>query len=83
MINRLQEKIKGLTRLENRMMFYLMIAMFLNPLGFDVLFAMIMSLTGSYWTTDIILYGLSAFFFGLFFYSKHSYNKQVNGKKEK
>jgi len=83
MINKLQVKLKEYAKLENRMMLYLMIAMFLNPLGFDVLFAMILSVTGSYWTTDIILYGLSAFFFGLFFYSKHLFNKQLNGKKEK
>ena len=37
------------------------------PLGFDALFALIMKWTGSYWTTDVIFYCLSAFFFGLYF----------------
>jgi len=46
----------------------LMIAMFLNPLGFDVMFAMILELTGSYWTTTGIFYLLSLSFFGLYFY---------------
>lgn len=46
----------------------LMIAMFLNPLGFDVIFAMILELTGSYWTTTGIFYLLSLSFFGLYFY---------------
>ena len=45
----------------------LMIAMFLNPLGFDVMFAMILELTGSYWTTTGIFYLLSLSFFGLYF----------------
>lgn len=46
----------------------LMMAMFLNPLGFDVMFAMILELTGSYWTTTGIFYLLSLSFFGLYFY---------------
>lgn len=45
----------------------LILATFFNPLGFDALFAIIMKWTGSYWTTDVIFYCLSAFFFGLYF----------------
>jgi hypothetical protein len=46
----------------------LMIAMFLNPIGFDVAFAMVMKMTGSYWITTAIFYLLSALFFGVYFY---------------
>lgn len=46
----------------------LMTAMFLNPLGFDVAFAMIMSVTGSYWITTGIFYLLSLSFFGFYLY---------------
>lgn len=46
----------------------LMIATFLNPLGFDVLFKMTLDLTGSYWTTIGIFYLGSALFFGLYFW---------------
>lgn len=45
----------------------LMTAMFLNPLGYDVLFATAMRWTGSYWNSVIIFYCLSALFFGLYF----------------
>jgi len=46
----------------------LVLAMFFNPLGFDVLFNAVMTLTGSYWTTDIIFYLISLSFLGLYFY---------------
>ena len=46
----------------------LMIATFLNPLGFDVLFKMTLDLTGSYWITIGIFYLASALFFGLYFW---------------
>jgi len=46
----------------------LMMAMFLNPLGYDILFAMILNATGSYIVTTVIFYLLSALFFGLFFW---------------
>lgn len=45
----------------------LMLAMFFNPFGFDALFALVMEWTGSYWTTDLVFYGVSAAFFGLYF----------------
>lgn len=48
--------------------FCLMMAMFLNPLGYDILFAMILNVTDSYVVTTAIFYLLSAFFFGLFFW---------------
>jgi vacuolar-type H+-ATPase subunit I/STV1 len=46
----------------------LMFAMFFNPFGFDALFKMTMDLTGSYWITDAIFYGIAAVFFGLYIY---------------
>lgn len=49
----------------------LMIGMFINPFGFDVLFKMTLDLTGSYWTTTGIFYLVAGSFFGLsFYYSK-------------
>lgn len=45
----------------------LMLAMFFNPFGFDALFALVMEWTGSYWTTDLVFYAVSASFFGLYF----------------
>lgn len=47
--------------------FCLMVGMFLNPLGYDIIFAMILRLTDSYIVTTLIFYLLSAVFFGLFF----------------
>ncbi len=46
----------------------LMIGMFFNPFGFDVLFKMVLDLTGSYWTTTGIFYLVAGFWFGLSFY---------------
>ena len=46
----------------------LMVATFLNPLGFDVLFKMVLDLTGSYWFTTGIFYLASASFFGVYFW---------------
>ncbi len=41
----------------------LMIATFLNPLGFDILVYKLMQLTNDYWNTMYILYGLAFVFF--------------------
>jgi len=47
----------------------LMIAMFLNPLGYDALFYMVMKVTGnSYGLTTGIFYLASASLFGLYCY---------------
>ena len=47
----------------------LMGALFLNPLGYDALFYMVLQLTGnSYALTTCIFYLLSALLFGLYFY---------------
>ena len=46
----------------------LMLGMFFNPLGFDVLFKMVLDWTGSYWATTGIFYFVAALFFGLYFY---------------
>lgn len=45
----------------------LILSMFFNPLGFDALFSAVMTLTGSYWITDIIFYLISLSFLGLYF----------------
>jgi hypothetical protein len=49
---------------------FLVAATFFNPLGFDILFKMVMDSTGSYWTTTFIFYCVSASFFGLYFLFK-------------
>jgi len=46
----------------------LMIATFLNPMGYDIAFAAMMKLTGDYWTTTYIFYMLALLFFLLSFY---------------
>lgn len=45
-----------------------MLGMFFNPLGFDVLFKMVLDATNSYWMTTGIFYFVAALFFGLYFY---------------
>jgi len=66
----------------------LILCMFFNPLGFDVLFKATMQLTGSYWITDIVFYLISLLFLGLYFYLssinplKHLKNKIKKEKDE-
>jgi hypothetical protein len=47
---------------------FLMIAMFLNPLGFDVVQLTLIKLTGSLFYANSVMYCLAVFFFGLYFY---------------
>lgn len=55
-------------KLERLKSLILILATFLNPLGFDALFAAVMKWTGSFWKTDLIFYFISVSFFGLWFY---------------
>ena len=45
----------------------LVLATFLNPLGFDIAVDLVMRLTGSYWTTMFIFYIMSFLLFILYF----------------
>jgi hypothetical protein len=47
---------------------FLMIAMFLNPIGFDAVQLILIDLTGSYWNANLVMYCLAGLFFGLYFY---------------
>ena len=47
---------------------FLMIALFLNPMGFDVVQLTLIELTGSLLGANLVLYCLALFFFGLYFY---------------
>ena len=44
----------------------LAIALFFNPLGYNELFAFIMKLTGSYWTTSAIFYAIAGGLFSFY-----------------
>jgi len=57
---------------------FLMIGMFLNPLGFDAVQLMLIDLTGSYWSANLVMYCLAVLFFGLYFlYSGNNPIKEV------
>lgn len=47
---------------------FLTLALFLNPLGYDLVVYLISMLTHDYWMTMSIMYMLAASFFGLFMY---------------
>jgi len=52
---------------------FLMMGMFFNPFGFDLVQYQLISLTGSLWNANLVLYFISAFCFGLsFLYQKFS-----------
>jgi membrane-bound metal-dependent hydrolase YbcI (DUF457 family) len=44
------------------------LALFLNPLGYDIVVYGIMQLTNDYWMTMSIMYALAGTFFGIFMY---------------
>jgi hypothetical protein len=47
---------------------FLMLAMFLNPFGFDALQAILIQLTGSFWNANLVLYCLAGLCFSLYFF---------------
>jgi hypothetical protein len=51
---------------------FLMLAMFFNPFGFDIVQYQLVCLTGNLWKANLILYFVSALFFGLSFLSQKS-----------
>jgi len=55
-------------RRKNIGILFLMIATFLNPLGFSELFALVMKLSGDYWITTYIFYVLALLSFLVSFY---------------
>jgi hypothetical protein len=74
-------KIKTLKQKEKRLAFYrdtsLMLAMFFLPFGYDVLFRLMMDVTGSYWGADIVFYSIS----GCFWLSYILLTKHLNKNK--
>ena len=59
--------LKTWKRKENIAKIFLVLGTFFNPLGFDAAFAFTTKLTGSYFVTDLIFYGVALLFFGLYF----------------
>jgi hypothetical protein len=49
---------------------FLMLAMFFNPFGFDIVQYQLVCLTGNLWKANLILYFVSVLFFGLSFLSQ-------------
>jgi hypothetical protein len=56
----------------------LMTGMFLNPLGFDIVQLILIRLTGSLLGANLVLYCLSALFFGLYFYFSYRNNQKYS-----
>lgn len=68
---------------ENLASIFLVVATFLNPLGFDVAFYSVMKMTGSYWITTGIFYLGSACFFGLYFWLRKKDRNKTTQKEIK
>jgi hypothetical protein len=71
-------KIEKLSK-ERLSMISLFLFSFFLPFGYDVLFAMIMKWTGSYWITDVIFYLISGLFFISYIFLRQS-GKNEKGK---
>lgn len=58
----------------------LFFALFFNPFGYDVLFALAINLTGSFITANLIFYFMALMFFGFYFYlvKIHPINYAIN-----
>lgn len=54
----------------------LALALFFNPLGYNELFAFIMSYTGSYWATACVFYCIAGTLFGTFLFLKFCYKSK-------
>lgn len=64
---------------------FLMLAMFFNPFGFDILFKIVLDWTGSFWKTDIIFYSISILFFLFYVYlnsKSKSYESTISEERE-
>ena len=61
------KKGKNFFAVKNLKTFCLVLATFFNPVGFDILFKSVMSVTKSYWITDFIFYFISIAFFIIYF----------------
>jgi hypothetical protein len=48
--------------------FYLMMALFVNPLGYDALFAWTMKQSGSFLYANLFFYSIALIFFSVYFY---------------
>jgi hypothetical protein len=55
----------------------MMIALFFNPFGFDIVQYWLMQVTGSLWRANFVLYCIAALFFGCSFYFRWRYKKLV------
>jgi len=56
----------------------LMVALFFNPFGFDIIQYWLVSLTGSLWSANFVLYCVAGVFFGLSIFFQYFYkNDQI------
>lgn len=53
------------TLLDNLATWFMMIALFFNPFGFDIVQYQLIKLTGSLWGANFVLYCIAGLFFGL------------------
>jgi hypothetical protein len=71
-LNKLKEK-------KNRIMLYkdvaLMLALFFNPFGFDIVQYSLLLLMGSLWKANFVLYCTAGLFFGVYIYFTTQLNK--------
>jgi len=47
---------------------FLAISLFINPFGYDALFAYTMHVTGAFWKANLIFYSIALMFFSVYFY---------------
>ena len=53
---------------DNLSQLFLMLALFFNPFGFDVVQYSLVLLTGDLWKANFVLYCIAGVFFGLYIY---------------
>jgi len=74
-IKSLKQKEKTLHILKDVM---LMLALFFNPFGFDIVQYSLIVLMGSLWKANCVLYSIAGLFFGLYIWVTRLLNKETS-----
>lgn len=75
MPKRIKSRLNAFCMYDNLSTVMLMVALFLNPFGFDIIQYQLICLTGSLWKANFALYCIAGSFFGLSIYFRWQYNK--------
>jgi hypothetical protein len=71
----------GTKKLDKMATLSMMVALFFNPMGFDIVQYWLIQATGSLWRANFALYCIAALFFGLSILFRILYKKKIKHEK--